>query len=415
MTRPHAPHPSRSGHRRATAEAGFTLAEMVVSLAVSIFLILSVLAMFEANARISRVQSDVADMQQNQRIAQYDMIRHVQMAGRGGLPMGAIPAGLAVAVRNNVGANEHISPVDDGTPEVLDGTDVLTIRGTFSTPIYQLGYLNAANFTLNGPAGAATDGTLRVDNTTTTGVPQDLQPLIETVQNGRPEALVLVSPLSDQTWAVVELDPANSNVGGSDPATITLAFKIQGGSHTDEYGSLSSGGAFPTGLTSAAYLGVLEEYRFYVREIRAGGELIPGLARAQVYPGTNAPYAGTSSNWSVEIAENVFDLQVAYGVDSTGDGVVTNGNIDPNVDPQDDEWLYNHPGDRESDATWNSGVPFYLRLTNLVRTDRPDRKYEAPLLLFIEDHAYGTSFLNQDDERSYRRRTLVTTVDLRNL
>lgn len=415
MTRSHrSDHLGRPG--RHSGEAGFTLAELLVSLAVSLFLILSVLTMFEANARISRVQSDVADMQQNQRIAQFDMIRHAQMAGRGGLPMGGIPTGLAVAVRNNVGIDEHISLVDDDTPEVLDATDVLTVRGVFSSPIYQINFANPANFVLNGPAGAPTDGTLMVSNVSTTGIPMDLKPLADAIAEDRPEALILVSPLNDQTYAVVELDPSNSVVDDPDnPTQINLAFVVEGGTYTDEYAALSPGGAYPPGLNNAAYLGILEEYRFYVREIRAGGELIPTLMRARTYPGTEAPYAGSAANWTVEIAENVFDLQVAYGIDTDGDGVVLNGSLDPDGDPANDEWLFNHPNDQVNNPAWATGAPFYLRLTNLVRTDRPDRRHLAPVMLSIEDHDYGTSFLNQEEERAYRRRTLVTTVDLRNL
>lgn len=414
MTLP-APRP-RPVLRKLRGEAGFTLIEVLVSLSVSVALILAMLTIFEANARITRVQSDVADMQQNQRIAQYDMIRLSQMAGRGGLPMGPIPAGLAVSVRNNVGATEHIDPDDVDTPQVLDATDVLTVRGVFSSPIYQINFSNPANFTLNGPAGAPTDGTLVITSTSTTGIPLDLRPLADVIRDDRPEALVLVSPLADQTYAVVELDHANSTVDDpNNPTIVNLAFLVEGGAHSAEYAALSPGGAFPAALTSAAYLGILEEYRYYVREIRAGGRLMPTLVRARTYPGTQTPYAGTAANWSVEVAENVFDLQVAYGVDQNGDGVVTNGNLDPGVTPDADEWLYNHPDDDETDAAWNAGAPFYLRLTNLVRAERPDRQYQAPLLLFVEDHDYGPSFLNLDEERRYRRRTLESTLDLRNL
>jgi type II secretory pathway pseudopilin PulG len=411
---------------RGRRQAGFTLAEMLVSLAVSIFLILSVLAMFEANARITRVQTDVADMQQSQRIAQFDILRLLRMAGRGGLPQGPVPLGIATAVRDDVPAPEYISPGDASTPQVLIGTDVLTVRGVFGR-LYQL-FDNAT--VLNLP----TDGSVTITDFVpllgapengTTLIPQDLQPLRQAVCDQVPEALVVVSNKSNQIYGVVELDPSTSNVGGCSgpvPATITIGFKVQGGTYTDSYGPLSSGGAFAGDFPAAASIGILEEYRYYVRDVRVGGQMFPVLSRARVFPGTEEPYQSTTANWAVDIADNVFDLQATYGVDRNGDGLVVDGTLpdDPLLNPSPptpelDEWLFNSPDDDPADAGWNAGTIYYLRITSLVRTGRPDRTHLAPILLFIEDHDYGTSVLNTEDERAYRRRTIATRVDLRNL
>lgn len=411
---------------RERRQAGFTLAEMLVSLAVSIFLILSVLAMFEANARITRVQSDVADMQQSQRIAQYDIVRMLRMAGRGGVPQGPVPVGLATAVRNNAGEPEYISPADADTPEVLEGTDIVTVRGVF-TRIYQL----ADNATvLNLPTGGSVQVTEMVplpgaaDNGATL-IPQDLEPLRQAICDQTPEAVVLVSNLSNQVYGVAELDPSTSNVGGCSgpaPAVITIGFKVQGGTYTDLYGPLSSGGAFPASFPGAASIGILEEYRYYIRDIRVGGQLLPELARARVFPGTEVPYKDNDANWAVDIADNVFDLQAAYGVDQDGDGLVVDGNLpdDPVFNPSpptpdNDEWLFNNPDDDPTDAAWNAGSLYYLRLTSLVRTERKDRTHLAPTILFIEDHDYGPSDLNTEEQRAYRRRSVTTRIDLRNL
>ena len=56
---------------RERASAGFTFVEVLVAAVISTMLILGVLAVFDTNARISRVQSDVAEMQQAQRISDW--------------------------------------------------------------------------------------------------------------------------------------------------------------------------------------------------------------------------------------------------------------------------------------------------------------------------------------------------------
>lgn len=403
----------RARLRPAGVEAGFSLTEMLISLTVSVVLIVSVLALFDANARLSRVQNDVAEVQQSQRVAQSDLVRMARMVGRGGLPAGAVPAGLAMGVRNNAAASEYVSPGDASTPEVLEGTDVVTVRGVFNTPIYQVAYGDAANFTLDADPGVATTGTVRITNPTNTGIPQDLQPLIDAVNEDRPEALILVSPVSDQNYAVVELDPGNSNV--TDPDALSLAFWVRGGPKSAPYATLSPGGAYPATMNNAAYVGILEEYRYYIRERWVDGRPLPALFRARVYPGSEIPHPADSVAWGIEVAQNVFDLQASYGIDVDGDEMVADGTLLDGVNPDNDEWLFNHPNDNTNFATWNAGELFFLRLTTLVRTDRGDNRYQAPTLVFVEDHPYAGSPFNAEDERTHRRRSVETLVDMRNM
>src|SRR5436305_423281 len=138
----------RRTKRAASPAAGFTVVEMVVALVVMIELILAVLLLFDFSNKLSRVQSNVADMQQSLRVSQYDTVRLLRMVGRGGLPTGPLTAlgadatatatlqGVSVSVRDNVPAAATIAGA--GTPEVVAGTDVLTVRGVFSNPVYQI-------------------------------------------------------------------------------------------------------------------------------------------------------------------------------------------------------------------------------------------------------------------------------------
>src|SRR5215218_5519318 len=114
---------SDSGSR----QRGFTLIEVSVSLIVTIIVLLGVLALFDFSNRLTRVQTNISDMQQSLRVAQNDAVRLIRMAGRGGLPLGNLPTGTAVVIANNVADNTYIGVIA-ATPEVVPGSDVLTVR-----------------------------------------------------------------------------------------------------------------------------------------------------------------------------------------------------------------------------------------------------------------------------------------------
>jgi hypothetical protein len=406
-------------------QEGFTVAELAVSLLVTIVLILGVLALFDFSSRLSRVQTNVADMQQSLRVSLQDTVRMVRMAGRGGLPLGAVPTGIAMTVRDNVPANTRIA--GGSTPLVAEGTDVITVRGVFRNPIWQVNSANPASFSLTTVAGAPVRGTVQVATATPTGIPQDLSALRNAVLSNAPEALVLVSPRDATIYAVVEINAATSDVNTS-PNLYTIGFTITGGRNTAQYLALSNGGGWPIALTNAAFVGLLEEFRYYVRDDPAG----PRLARAQAFPGTQLPWRidndpavpnDAHPSWSQDIADNIIDLQVALGFDTPqGGGAMADddngtGNDDRIFEAsngQNDDWLYNDTQPFNA-ATWNGPPLYFIRLSILARTDRRDPQYQAPLLAWVEDHDLSLTKHNLRNERMYRRRVLETLIDVRNL
>lgn len=406
--------------RARARQSGFTLVEMAVSLFVTVSVLLGVLMLFDFTNKLSKVQSNVADMQQSLRIAQHDVVRLVRMAGRGGLPVGNLPAGLAVSVRNNVGAGERIG--GGSTPKVLEGTDVLTVRGVFAAPIYRVPAPGTIAFDGVGGPGGATSGTIVVPSAEPANLEQDLEPLRQAITRNRPEALVLVSRQNSNVYAVVELDPSNSSIA---PNQVTVAFHITGGQHTASYRALSPSGAFPPTLTAASFVGILEEYRFYVREEHANraddaSDLAPKLSRARVYPGTDVPYADDEDNWQSDIADNILDVQVALGLDSPNGGCTVEASestctIFESEDGTADDWLLNDTAAPDP-ALMAGGLPLhYVRLSTLARTDRRDVQYQSPLLVRLEDRDYTGSPYNDREERMFRRRLLQTVIDMRNL
>ncbi|HEY9420248.1 MAG TPA: prepilin-type N-terminal cleavage/methylation domain-containing protein [Thermoanaerobaculia bacterium] len=409
-------------------QAGFTLVEMIVSLAITALLLVGVLATFDLNSRITRVETHVADMQQSLRIAQDDIVRTVRMSGRGGLDLADVanplPQGVAISFRDNVADNQLMVATDPET-RIVPGTDVLTVRGVLGT-LYQS---NVAGSLTLVPAANPTSGTLTLTDPSPGGAAQDLTPLKTAIADGVAEAILLVSTLDDTIHAVVELNPGASIV---DDKSVTLAFRISGSAQADAYGKLSPGGAFPAALQNVAYAGILEEYRYYVREDHAipndrASDLTPKLVKARFFPGTDQPYRGQAINARLDLADNILDLQVAFGFNTPNlgnraqdsDYIGQDDQIAESANGVGDDWLFNATADQPTDAVWQNLPPEYVRISTLARTDRrdPDPNYRSPLLpARIENRAYpATDPANSDTERKFRRRRLQTVIDLRNL
>ena len=352
-------------------EAGFTLIELLVSLAVTAVLILGVLATFDFSARMNRVQLNVADMQQSLRVAQNEIVKLARMAGRGSLPRD-----VAITVRNNVPAGSELISGQAATG-VLEGTDVVTMRGVFNSSLYQIEYLNTKVW--KAPEGATKLGSV-VALPTAAGVPQDLDELLKAAVAG--ETLLLVTPFGATSVAeITGSGKVNIAVHDEDdedaPPVIVEALRIEFKKHLKE----AELGPLAIGLPAVAQIGILEEHVFYVRSTGANGSA-PSLARAQMDPGTGLPYDDKVDNATLDIADNIADLQVALPVLPLG-----------------------------------AGIP-ELRVTTLARTDRADPgKYAATLLpATIEDHAYPSSHpFNSDGGRRYRWRLMRTNINMRNL
>lgn len=423
---------------QARAQAGFTLAEMIVTLGIFAVVVLGLLAMFDMNGRIARVEGRVTDMQQSLRAGQHDLVRVIHMAARGGLPVALfentlngyvgkkLPNGLAVEIDNNVAADTKVA--GHAEAPVLQGTDVITVRGVFST-LYQSNPSGAGfELTDDNLDGIPEKGSLTINNTSPTGVPQDLQSVADAIKaskGGKPEAYLLVSPLEDDIFAVVEIDGENSEYT---PTQARVEFKVAG----SPYAKLWPGGQFPKTMTTVAYSGVLEEYRYYIRdpgplkgkiEANKGNQLEPSLVRARLYPGTNTPYENLVTNLHEEIAEDILDLQATLGIDTNGDEIVTEGT--DAATRKADEWLFNETGDDKTASLWNgtSLAPrrlSYVRVTTLARTAGadPHPQWQAAPLARVEDKDYQSSPYNEFNtavQRRYRRQSLQSLVDLRNL
>ena len=383
---------------------GFSVVEMVVTVALFSMLTVGVLTLFDSSSLLSREQRRVAEMQQSNRVSQHEMSRFTRMAGRGGLP-----PNLAAAFRNDAGPGDTIAIGQSSSPVVVRDTDVLILRGVFETLFQTQG--SSANLILDLASGTVTGGAVRVSNPSPSGVPQDLQGLIDAVTDQRSEALIMVDGASDETWAVVELNPQDARTDVSNPQDIWLAFRVAA-----KYQPLSAGGTFAPTMRTVASVGILEEWRYYVRAGREipgdpTSRLQPTLGRDRFYPGTELPHPDPNdfSSLGSDLADGVIDLQLALGFDVDGDGLV----LENNPPDKNDEWVGNASGD-----TALGGKLFYVRINTLARTTMVDLGHLSAPISDIEDHHYGetsTPSAAKLEERRHRRRLLQSTIDLRNV
>lgn len=454
---------------RRAGEAGYTLLEAIVALAIAVVLIVIALNLFDLNRRLARVESEQIEMQQAVRAVHLEVAGRARGAGRGGLLQATQvkrwpDQGVVVEVASNVeGAAREIAPEAADSPVAVAGTDVLTLRGVITGDIYY-GYDNTEDRTylvLRDGGGQPTaepadvrSGELHLCSRSPAGFAQPIEPLRAAIAAQSEEALMLAGTGGEEAYAVVKLDPGASSPTSSvcDPADPTagveLAFVVSGdGGRADAYHQLSAAapsGGLPPGLTSVAYAGLIEEYRYYVREVREvegddGSLLAPRLTRARLYPNTGMGWGATGAASLVEdVADDVVDLQVSLGLDSTqGGGALDDGSLAPDGEPifesadgESDDWLFNHPSDDPRDEVWarpgTAGLArpwlrsrlHLVRLTTVGRAAFPVSQYEAPVLERIDDRVYDPNDPDDPDsqiQRRFRRWVLSTTIDLRNL
>lgn len=116
------------------AQAGFTLVEALIGLSISLFLVLTLATMYDANQNTYRQAGDKIDLQQSARLAMTEMSRAVRMAGyfpenfTGG---GSLEDPVRIATESAVALYGDTD--DDGASEVvllcLDGPSLRVVRG----------------------------------------------------------------------------------------------------------------------------------------------------------------------------------------------------------------------------------------------------------------------------------------------
>ena len=116
---------------------GFTLIEMLVVVALLAIIMIGLLNLLDTSTKISVVETELADTQENVRFTAYHLLRTARMVGSSAIPIAANVGGtnrwLAARLRSNVADNF----TEYGTQyHVAPGSDVLTLYGMFEIPVF---------------------------------------------------------------------------------------------------------------------------------------------------------------------------------------------------------------------------------------------------------------------------------------
>ena len=139
---------------------------------------------------------------------------------------------------------------------------------------------------------------------------------------------------------------------------------------------------------------------------------------------------GRRANWRLDLADNIFDLQVALGLDTSAripprhrargpsPRTTSTAPSTETADGENDDWMYN--GEKITDAALFANSDLVLHPAHHARPHRPPRQG----LSGADAGARGGQHLQlgghhggqlRPTERMYRRRILRTVIDMRNL
>ncbi|HKD11463.1 MAG TPA: PilW family protein [Thermoanaerobaculia bacterium] len=428
---------TQRSHSRASA--GFTLIEMIVVTLLLAIAMLGILAVFDASARINKSESEVADAQGNVRFGVYQMTRVIRMAGAGGLHVGQAivtqtPAGLLGITASKQYDNVNgvtITDINSVGHTVRNGTDMIEVRGVILSPLYSLlgngcGGCNGASASLaipdqvnnaQLPAGLHynNDDTNRPQFNATvayTSTVTAASPMFFLVASGEDQSIGCSTPPAFPRYPlpiynVAVLKSAATRAGN----TLTFASLDFTNARAEHLNGPDPQAGVPPGpirITNLSRGGVLDDIVYFIDDTDPQH---PALAQ-----GTRR---GDSFD-VVPIADDVEDMQIAYGVDLNGDGV------DPGISTTSggDEWTPNVTGEAfgniPSFVSAGTTCPnlHSVMISLLAKSHNPDPAYRAPsatgFRLMNVAPAAPALPMTAMTNGNYRRRVQTLRIALRN-
>jgi prepilin-type N-terminal cleavage/methylation domain-containing protein len=354
---------------RTSSYRGFTLVEILVASAVLALFMVGILNLLDTSTKISQVETELADTQENVRFATYHIMRTARMIGGGGMPFAGSPAagGSDVWVAGQLISNaDSSSLMVPGYPQaitVLPGSDVLTLRGFFEISPFSISPKNAPN----------SSSTVTIPEYNALGQEfNDIDAFTPAALEGR--GIVF---MGEGSYSVGRIAAGASITGEGTDRRLVMDHEPG----EDLWPDLNINFAYPP--TFPVYrVGVLESYTYYVDDRNV-------LMRLRL-TGSAAP--------PEPVAVNIGGLQVALGVDTTV------GDIDDGIS-EITNWV-NNPAD--ASAVVDAEV-LAMRITVLGRTAIRVPNWEEPIATFqVED---GTA---SGLERSAKWRRMQVVVNLRN-
>jgi prepilin-type N-terminal cleavage/methylation domain-containing protein len=340
---------------------GFTLVEILVATAVFGIFMIGILNLLDTSTKISVLETSLADTQENVRFAAYHIMRTARMMGSAMVPFADDSTGTAVWVAGELASNAtDTATTPFGTVNVLDGSDVLTLRGFFELAPFFIDRTDV----VTGPdrilVRESSGG--RVINTN-----------FDLVQvNGlEGRGLFLMGNKDQGEYAVAQIDSGSAFSGSAPDRTLSIPF-VTG---TAQWSGLNRSGVTVPPTFSVYRVGVFESYTYFVDEDRVLQRLRADSTGASTQP----------------VAINIGSLQVALGVDTNNDNQV-------------DTW-FNAP----TAANIAGNRVIAIQVTILGRTDRTVTGWLEPAATF------QVADLNINDvDREAKWRSIQVEAALRN-
>lgn len=299
--------------QRSRGNRGFTLIEMLVAVTVFTVLMIGLLNLLDNSTKVSKLESALADTQENVRYATYHLMRTARMMGGSIMPFargGAIGnSWVAGEVHDNATGNLSIFGT---TIDNLPGSDVLVLRGFFDVAPF---FIGQADGVPDIDTGAST---VRIrehaDVTTAPRLINDLSPY-----TSDPNVFLGRGLIISTNEGPVEISPGLWTTGSYIVAEVTATTGVTGTSPNRQlvltYGASSDwdflnldgnpiAGNAPT-FPNPSRAGILEAYAYYVDS----NMVLRRLSQTDV----------TLGNGPQPVAVNIGNLQVSLGIDIDSD------------------------------------------------------------------------------------------------
>ncbi|HEX7252940.1 MAG TPA: PilW family protein [Thermoanaerobaculia bacterium] len=417
----------RISHR---SDLGFTLVEAIVVAFLLALAMLGVLAVFDASARINKSETQVAEAQSAVRQGIYRMTRSIRMAGAGGLfvtqailnrPDPSLP-GLTVpgGTYDNVTAGTKVTDIVAGRAiTVRPGTDMIEVRGVILSPLVGFDEKTGCQPCVTKPCSPCVGAGTSLNTLPTVGDPingqhvnqnvaqrpqfQSIDTYTASASAARPFYVLVAFNTDIHGGCVVPQPPYN--VGTITTATQLVASNTFGPVNFTDANALVFDNEMPGDpdplISAQAFrnvrrAGILDDLIYFIDDTNPDHPVLSeGTRRGNGFV-------------IVPLADDVEDMQIAYGVDSNGDGSVTRlvpttaTDTDTNESNQKDgdEWVPNAPGETVLTALqFQSDQSAAAVADHFSHSTLPVPKAHCPLL-----HAVVISLLarSKDPDPTYR-------------
>ena len=349
-----------------TTNRGFTLIEIMVASAVFAIFMVGILNLLDTSTKISVVETELSDTQENVRFAAYHIMRTARMMGSAMMPMAANVGGTDTWLAAEFDSNQSTNfTTPFGAVAVVDGSDVLTLRGFFEVAPFFIDRTDVM-----GPPN-------RVEVDESEGgivINQKFDSVDAANLEGR--GLFFSGNIDQNEYAVGQVS-GGATMTGTAPNR-TLAIKFDAGS--SQWSGLNPAGVAIPPAFNVYRVGVMDSYTYYVRP-----DFTLMRMRADSSGGGATPQP---------VAVNIGSLQVALGMDTSTppDGVADTWATAPTVGTV---------------VAANSVVA--MRITVLGRTPRAVPDWTEPVATFtIEDMDIT------DIDRGHKWRRVEVVAALRN-